>query len=170
MVSNLEKRGASMTGDPQEIPRRLRVRAPARHGAEQGPYEAGHLASCRPPRPVRCQASDLTCKRGTNSRRFALTAIDPATGSRVLKICDGYTGANAVAFVDRAIGTLPLGICAVRTDNGHAFQARLHRHVEDSGIRYTCIGPAPRSLTVGSRDRTAPTRMRSTSFSATRAR
>jgi hypothetical protein len=30
----------------------------------------------------------------------------------------------------------------VRTDNGHEFQAKLHWHVEDAGIRYAYIKPA----------------------------
>ena len=43
--------------------------------------------------------------------------------------------------MDYVIEKFPFRISTVRTDRGHEFQARLHWHVEDQGIRHVYIKP-----------------------------
>lgn len=80
-------------------------------------------------------------KNDEKVRRFQFTAIDDATRVRALKIYDRHTQANAIDLVDHVLGTFPFRIKEIRTDNGHEFQARFHRHVEDKGIRHAYIKP-----------------------------
>ena len=81
----------------------------------------------------------FTGKRGEKIRRFQYTAIDDATRVRALKVYDKHTQANAIDFVDHIIEKFPFRIKEIRTDNGHAFQAKFHWHVEDQGIRHAYI-------------------------------
>lgn len=85
-------------------------------------------------------------KDGRKVRRCQFTAIDDATRIRVLKVHDKHTQANAIAFVDHVIETLPFRIREIRTDNGHEFQAKFHWHVEDKGIRHAYIKPSSPQL------------------------
>lgn len=85
-------------------------------------------------------------KNDEKVRRFQFTAIDDATRVRALKIYDRHTQANAIDLVDHVLGTFPFRIKEIRTDNGHEFQARFHRHVEDKGIRHAYIKPSSPQL------------------------
>jgi len=78
-------------------------------------------------------------KSGEKIRRFQCTAIDDATRVRALKDYEKHTQANAIDFIDHIIEQFPFRIREVRTDNGHEFQAKFHRHVEDLGIRHAYI-------------------------------
>lgn len=49
-------------------------------------------------------------------------------------------------FVDHVIDTLPFRIRAIRTDNGHEFQANSHWRVKDKGIRHAYIKPSSPQL------------------------
>ncbi len=83
----------------------------------------------------------FTGKAGQKIRRFQYTAIDDATRVRALKIYAKHTQANAIDFVDHIIEKFPFRIQTIRTDRGHEFQAKLHWHVEDRGIRHAYIKP-----------------------------
>ena len=78
-------------------------------------------------------------KSGEKVRRFQFTAIDDATRVRALKIYEKHTQASAVDFIDHIIEKFPFRIREIRKDNGHEFQAKLHWHVEDLGIRHAYI-------------------------------
>jgi transposase InsO family protein len=78
-------------------------------------------------------------KQGEKVRRFQYTAIDDATRGRAPKIYEKHTQANAINFMDHIIEKVPLRIPEIRTDNGHEFQAKVHWHVEDLGIRHAYI-------------------------------
>ena len=78
---------------------------------------------------------------GNKVRQFQYTAIDDATRIRVLKIYEKHNQQNAINFIDHVIRKFPFCIQTVRTDNGHEFQAKLHWHVEDQGIRHVYIKP-----------------------------
>ena len=73
--------------------------------------------------------------KGEKVRRFQYTAIDDATRVRALNIYEKHTQANAINFVDHMIEKFPFHIRKIRAENGHEFQAKFHRHVEDLGIR-----------------------------------
>jgi transposase InsO family protein len=78
--------------------------------------------------------------QGKRVRRFQYTAIDDATRIRALKIYSRHTPQqNAIDFVDYVLSKFPFRIQTIRTDNGHEFQAKLHWHVEDRGIRHVYI-------------------------------
>jgi transposase InsO family protein len=79
-------------------------------------------------------------------KRYQYTAIDYATRVRALKIFERHNQANAITFIDYVIGKFPFRIKEVRTDNGHEFQAKFHRHVEDKGIRHAYIKPSSPQL------------------------
>lgn len=78
--------------------------------------------------------------------RCQYTAIDDATRILALKIYDRHTQANAVDFIATVIAKFPFRIREVRNDNGHEFQAKLHWHVEDQGIRHVYIKSASPQL------------------------
>ncbi len=78
-------------------------------------------------------------KSGRPVRRFQYTAIDDATRVRALKVYERHTQANAIDFIDHIIEKFPFRIREIRTDNGREFQAKLHWHVEDKGIRHAYI-------------------------------
>ena len=80
-------------------------------------------------------------KDGKPIKRYQDTAIDDATRVRALKVYNRHTQANAILFIDYVIKSFPFRIREVRTDNGHEFQAKLHWHVEDQGIRHAYIKP-----------------------------
>lgn len=80
-------------------------------------------------------------KDGKPIKRYRYTAIDNATRVRALKVYSRHTQANAIDFLDYVIKSFPFRIREVRTDNGHEFQAKFHRHVEDQGIRHAYIKP-----------------------------
>ena len=85
-------------------------------------------------------------KSGKKVRRFQFTAIDDATRVRALKIYEKHTQASAVDFIDHIIQKFPFRIREIRTDNGHEFQAKFHRHVEYLGIRHAYIKRGIRQL------------------------
>jgi transposase InsO family protein len=85
-------------------------------------------------------------KSGAKTRRFQYTAIDDATRIRALKIYERHNQANAIDFVDHVIEAFPFRIQEIRTDNGHAFQAKFHWHVEDKGMRHAYIKPSSPQL------------------------
>jgi transposase InsO family protein len=78
-------------------------------------------------------------KSGATVKRYQYTAIDDATRIRALKVYDRHNQANAIDFVNYVIEKVPFRIQMVRTDRGHAFQAKCHWHVEDLGIRHATI-------------------------------
>ena len=78
-------------------------------------------------------------KKSEKIRRLQYTAIDDATRVRAPKIYEKHTQANAIDFVDHVIEKFTCRIKEIRTDNGHAFQAKFHWHVEDLGIRHAYI-------------------------------
>jgi len=84
--------------------------------------------------------SPLTFK-GKKIRRFQYTTIDDATRIRALKIYHKHTQQNAIDFVDYVPSKFPFRIQTIRTDNGHAFQAKFHWQGEDLGIRHAYIKP-----------------------------
>jgi transposase-like protein len=75
-------------------------------------------------------------------KRYQYTAIDDATRVRALEIYDRHNQANAIDFIDTVIAFSLFQIREVRTDNGHAFQAKFHWHLEDQGIRHVYVKPA----------------------------
>lgn len=79
--------------------------------------------------------------KGEKVKRYQFTAIDDATRIRALKIYTKHTQANAIDFIDYVLEMFPFRIKAVRTDNGHEFQAKFHWHVEDLGMRHDYIKP-----------------------------
>ena len=81
----------------------------------------------------------LQGKDGRPVKRYQYTAVDDATRVRALKVYNRHTQDNAIAFINYVIKSFPLRIREVRTDNGHEFQAKLHWHVEDQGIRHALI-------------------------------
>ena len=89
----------------------------------------------------------LSGKQGEKVRRCQYTAIDDATRVRALKIYEKHTRANALNFMDHIIEKIPLRIREMRTDTGHEFQALVHWHAEDLGIRHACIRRAMPQLT-----------------------
>ena len=89
----------------------------------------------------------LRGKQGEKVRRCQYTAIDDATRVRALKIYERHTRANALNFMDHIIEKIPFRIRETRTDTGHEFQALVHWHVEDLGIRHACIRRAMPQLT-----------------------
>ncbi len=78
-------------------------------------------------------------KTGKKIKRYQYTAIDDATRVRALKVYTRHTQKNAVDFVNYVIDKFPFRIQQIRTDRGHEFQALLHWHVEDLGIRHVYI-------------------------------
>lgn len=78
---------------------------------------------------------------GQKVKQFQYTAIDDATRIRALKIYPKHTQENAIHFIDTVISKFPFRIHTIRTDNGHEFQAKIHWHVEDLGIRHVYIKP-----------------------------
>ena len=80
-------------------------------------------------------------KDGKPVKRCQYTAIDDGTRVRALTIHSRHTEANAILFIDYVLKSFPFRIREVRTDNGHEFQAKLHWHVEDEGIRHAHIKP-----------------------------
>ena len=74
------------------------------------------------------------------------TAIDGATRIRALKIYDRHNHSSAIDFVNTIIDKFPFRIRKARTANGHEFQAKLHWHVEDLGVRHADIKPASPQL------------------------
>jgi len=84
---------------------------------------------------------DFKVEEGKKIRRFQYTAIDDATRIRVLKMYERHTQQNAIDFVNYVIGKFPFRINAIRTDNGHEFQAKFHWQLEDMGVRHAYIKP-----------------------------
>lgn len=80
-------------------------------------------------------------QKGRRVKRLQYTAINDATRVRALKIYARHTQKNAIDFVEYVIGKFPFRIHTIRTNNGHEFQAQLHWHVEDLGIRHVYIKP-----------------------------
>ena len=58
---------------------------------------------------------------------------------RALKIYEKHTQANALNFMDHIIEKAPFCIREIRTDHGYEFQAKVHWHVEDLGIRHSYV-------------------------------
>jgi transposase InsO family protein len=74
-------------------------------------------------------------------KRYQYTAIDDATRVRALKIYLRHNQKSSIDFIDYVVEKFPFRIHTVRTDRGHEWQARLHWHVEDKGIRHVYIKP-----------------------------
>ena len=112
-------------------------------GARLRKVRAGRCNRQVPGRRLRTDVKFPTFKGkdGRKTRRFQFAAIDDATRGRALKIYDRRTRANAVPFVDRAIETFPFRIREIRADDGHEFQAKFRRRVEDQGVRHACVKP-----------------------------
>jgi transposase InsO family protein len=87
---------------------------------------------------------NMITAQGGHIRRYQYTAIDDATRIRALKIYQRHTQENAIKFIDYVIQKFPFRIHTVRTDRGHEWQAKFHRHVEDQGILHI-NGKAERS-------------------------
>ena len=83
---------------------------------------------------------------GRAVKRYQFTAIDDATRIRALKIYEGHNQENAIDFIDHVISRLPFRIDTIRTDRGHEFQAKFHRHVEDLGMCHIYIRPRSPNL------------------------
>ena len=79
-------------------------------------------------------------------RRFQYNAIDNATRIRVLKVYKKHNQASAIDFVDYIIEEFPFRSQEICADNGYEFQAKLHWHAEDHGIRYAYITRAAPQL------------------------
>lgn len=84
---------------------------------------------------------DLVDSGGRKVKRFQFTAVDDATRMRALRIYEKHTQASAIDFLDHVVERLPFRIHTIRTDSGHEFQAGLHWHVEDLGIRHVYVKP-----------------------------
>ena len=63
-----------------------------------------------------------------------------------LKIYERHIQAIAISFIDHVIKKFPFRISEGRTDSGHEFQAKFHRHVEDKGIRHAHFKPSSPQL------------------------
>lgn len=53
---------------------------------------------------------------------------------------------NAIDFINHFVDGFPFRIHTIRTDNGHEFQAKFHRHVEDLVMRHVYIKPRSPNL------------------------
>lgn len=96
---------------------------------------------------------------GENNRkvkRYQFAAIDDATRIRALKIYERHNQESAIDFIDHVVQRFPFRIHAIRTDNGHEFQVKLHWHVEDLGMQHVYIRPASPHLN-GKVERSHPT-------------
>ena len=78
---------------------------------------------------------------GKTLKRYQYTAIDDATRIRALQIFPEHNQERAIQFIDYVVEKFPFRISTVRTDRGHAFQARFHWHVEDQGMLHVYIKP-----------------------------
>ncbi len=78
---------------------------------------------------------------GNRVRRFQYTAIDDATRVRALQIYRKHNQRCAIQFIDYVIEKFPFRINTIRTDRGHEFQAQVHWHVEDQGMKHVYIKP-----------------------------
>jgi transposase InsO family protein len=85
-------------------------------------------------------------KQGQKVKRYQYTAIDDATRVRARKVYKRHTQVSAIDFVDHIIEKFPFRIQQIRTENGHAFQAKFHWHVDDKGIRHVDIKPSSPQL------------------------
>jgi len=83
----------------------------------------------------------LKNSEGETVKRYQYTAIDDATRIRALQIFSKHNQDCAIQFMDYVTEKFPFRISTIRTDRGHEFQARFHRHVEDMGMKHVYIKP-----------------------------
>jgi transposase InsO family protein len=83
----------------------------------------------------------LKDREGKTVKRYQYTAIDDAMRIRALQIYPKHDQNCAIQFMDYVTEKFPFRISTVRTDRGHEFHARFHRHVEDHGMRHVYIKP-----------------------------
>ncbi len=67
-------------------------------------------------------------KANKRIKKFQYTAIDDSTRIRAIKIYSRHTQENAIDFINYVIKKFLFRIHTIQTDNGHAFQAKVHWH------------------------------------------
>jgi transposase InsO family protein len=97
----------------------------------------------RPGHHVQIDVKFLEPLPGVGKRTYyQYTAIDDCTRLRVLRVYRKHDQKTAIQFLDYVLEKLPFQVETIQTDNGSEFQAALHWHILDRGIKRTYIRPA----------------------------
>lgn len=83
----------------------------------------------------------LRASDGKRARRYQYTAVDDAGRVRAPRVYPRHSQANAIRCFDYVVQRFPFRINTIRTDRGHEWQALLHWHVKDQGVRHVYIKP-----------------------------
>ena len=75
-------------------------------------------------------------------RKYQCTATDDAKRIRARRIYPWHDQVYVCGeFIDYVTEKFPFRIRAIRTENGHEFQARFYWYVEDKGMNHVYIKP-----------------------------